>query len=89
MSRRASFRRALFAGAAFLPVLTVSALSQEANEPEQPESGVILLDKITVVPTKTAEPVATSLAAVTQVDSAELTTIQPTQSSESSSACRA
>ncbi len=89
MYRRASFVAALFGSAALAPLVALAqnAPSGEPNDPaaEAPatlDERLILLNKITVVPTKTSEPVATSLAAVTQVDQADLQRLQPTQASE-------
>ena len=94
MSRRVSFRAALLASAAFVPMLAALAFAQQTTIVQQTEEellpvpappgdpDLILLDKITVVPTKTAEPVATSLAAVSQVDSVDLRTLQATEPSE-------
>jgi hemoglobin/transferrin/lactoferrin receptor protein len=45
-------------------------------------SGVVLLDEITVAASKTEEPVATTLASVSQVSQTELEILQPTNASE-------
>lgn len=79
MARRLPPRLTLLAGTALLPALTASALAQETlAAPESPE-GVVVLDTITVVPTKTAEELSRSLSSVSQVGSEALKERQATQ----------
>lgn len=72
----------LVAGAALLPILVAGAAAQDEGEPVPESPNIIVLDTITVVPTKTEEELARSLAAVSHVGGEELQRLQPTQASE-------
>jgi hemoglobin/transferrin/lactoferrin receptor protein len=90
MLRCASFHALLLAGIAILPALATLAVAQDTEAPlteEAPQDNaaapeVVVLDTITVVPTKTEEDLARSLAAVSHVGQADLQRLQPTQTSE-------
>jgi hemoglobin/transferrin/lactoferrin receptor protein len=91
MKRRPSLRAALLASAAIVPTLAALAFAQEpiTEQPPPPPpaasadtSGVVVLDEITVAASKTGEPVATTLASVSQVSEQELEILQPMNASD-------